>query len=343
MRSLPTTFMQKKRHNIWILLMSLALFLLAAVLSLLLGSAAFSPAELWKAAAGGADAAVLRIFLHVRLPRTLACILAGSALAVSGVIIQSVLANPLAGPNIIGVNAGAGFFAVLCAAFLPHWPAAVPTAAFLGALAAMLLVYAIARATRASRIALVLSGVAVSSVLSAGVDAVVTLLPDTLTGASSFRIGGVSGAAMKSLAVPGAYILAGILLAFSLHCEMDLLSSGRRYGKKFGTLGGKISFSAAFDRVGTGGRRCELCGAFGICRVDCTPRGAFFCRVGKPLAAAGVRFVRRGFCLCLRCAGPDSVCAVRAAGGDCHVFFGRPVFSVSSHPAQRGADRQWLN
>ena len=59
MRSLPTTFMQKKRHNIWILLMSLALFLLAAVLSLLLGSAAFSPAELWKAA-GGADAAVLR-------------------------------------------------------------------------------------------------------------------------------------------------------------------------------------------------------------------------------------------------------------------------------------------
>ena len=37
MRSLPTTFMQKKRHNIWILLMSLALFLLAAVLSLLLG------------------------------------------------------------------------------------------------------------------------------------------------------------------------------------------------------------------------------------------------------------------------------------------------------------------
>ena len=157
MRSLPTTFMQKKRHNIWILLMSLALFLLAAV---------------------------LRIFLHVRLPRTL---------AVSGVIIQSVLANPLAGPNIIGVNAGAGFFAVLCAAFLPRWPAAVPTAAFLGALAAMLLVYAIARATRASRIALVLSGVAVSSALSAGIDAVVTLLPDTLTGASSFRIGGVSG------------------------------------------------------------------------------------------------------------------------------------------------------
>lgn len=110
MRSLPTTFMQKKRHNIWILLMSLALFLLAAVLSLLLGSAAFSPAELWKAAAGGADAAVLRIFLHVRLPRTLACILAGSALAVSGVIIQSVLANPPGGAEYHWGQRGGGIF-----------------------------------------------------------------------------------------------------------------------------------------------------------------------------------------------------------------------------------------
>ena len=275
MRSLPTTFMQKKRHNIWILLMSLALFLLAAVLSLLLGSAAFSPAELWKAAAGGADAAVLRIFLHVRLPRTLACILAGSALAVSGVNIQSVLANPLAGPNIIGVNAGAGFFAVLCAAFLPHWPAAVPTAAFLGALAAMLLVYAIARATRASRIALVLSGVAVSSVLSAGIDAVVTLLPDTLTGASSFRIGGVSGAAMKSLAVPGAYILAGILLAFSLHCEMDLLSLGDDTAKSLGLRVGKFRFLLLLTASVLAGAAVSFAGLLGFVGLI-VPHGARF-------------------------------------------------------------------
>ena len=223
---------------------------------------------------------MLRIFLHVRLPRTLACILAGSALAVSGVIIQSVLANPLAGPNIIGVNAGAGFFAVLCAAFLPHWPAAVPTAAFLGALAAMLLVYAIARATRASRIALVLSGVAVSSVLSAGIDAVVTLLPDTLTGASSFRIGGVSGAAMKSLAVPGAYILAGILLAFSLHCEMDLLSLGDDTAKSLGLRVGKFRFLlllTASVLAGAAVSFAGLLGFVGLLPVSALSGAAFVC------------------------------------------------------------------
>lgn len=204
MRSLPTTFMQKKRHNIWILLMSLALFLLVAV---------------------------LRIFLHVRLPRTL---------AVSGVIIQSVLANPLAGPNIIGVNAGAGFFVVLCAAFLPRWPAAVPTAAFLGAMAAMLLVYAIARATRASRIALVLSG-----------------------------------AAMKSLAVPGAYILAGILLAFSLHCEMDLLSLGDDTAKSLGLRVGKFRFLLLLTASVLAGAAVSFAGLLGFVGLI-VPHGARF-------------------------------------------------------------------
>ena len=124
MRSLPTTFMQKKRHNIWILLMSLALFLLAAV---------------------------LRIFLHVRLPRTL---------AVSGVIIQSVLANPLAAPNVIGVNAGAGLAAALCCALAPSAYALVPLAAFVGALLSVLLVLLIAERTGAAKITLVLAGVA---------------------------------------------------------------------------------------------------------------------------------------------------------------------------------------
>ena len=204
MRSLPTTFMQKKRHNIWILLMSLALFLLAAV---------------------------LRIFLHVRLPRTL---------AVSGVIIQSVLANPLAGPNIIGVNVGAGFFAVLCAAFLPRWPAAVPTAAFLGALAAMLLVYAIARATRASRIALVLSG-----------------------------------AAMKSLAVPGTYILAGILLAFSLHCEMDLMSLGDDTAKSVGLRVGKFRLLLLLTASVLAGAAVSFAGFLGFAGLI-VPHGARF-------------------------------------------------------------------
>ena len=54
------------------------------------------------------------IILYARLPRTCGCLLAGMALAISGAVIQSVLANPLAAPNIIGVNSGTGLMVALC-------------------------------------------------------------------------------------------------------------------------------------------------------------------------------------------------------------------------------------
>ena len=59
--------------------------------------------------AGDQGDTIWRVVMHVRLPRTLGCLLAGCALAVAGVLIQSVLNNAMASPSIIGVNAGAGF------------------------------------------------------------------------------------------------------------------------------------------------------------------------------------------------------------------------------------------
>ena len=88
--------------------------LAAALLSVCLGAAKISPAELLSALFSGGQTPAAGIVRYVRLPRTAACLAAGAALAVSGAIIQSVLANPLASPNIIGVNAGAGLMVGLC-------------------------------------------------------------------------------------------------------------------------------------------------------------------------------------------------------------------------------------
>ena len=88
---------------------------IAAVLSLCLGAVRLTPEELVRALLEGTQGVAGRIFWFVRLPRTLAALLTGAALAVSGVVIQTALHNPLAAPNIIGVNAGAGFFVALAA------------------------------------------------------------------------------------------------------------------------------------------------------------------------------------------------------------------------------------
>lgn len=121
-------------HKGAFLLIVLLCFLAGAVcLSLFTGSSSLSLGELYHALqVGDKTDTTYRIFLYVRLPRTLAAIFAGAALAVSGAIIQAVLNNSLASPNIIGVNSGAGFCALLAASLAPTAWAAVPLAAFVG-------------------------------------------------------------------------------------------------------------------------------------------------------------------------------------------------------------------
>ena len=204
----------------------IALLLAVALLSLALGSSGLSVGETIAGLTGRGSAAQVAIVRHVRLPRLLAGLLAGGALAVSGVLIQGVLSNPLAGPNFMGVNSGAGLAAILCAALLPGRTNLVPGAAFLGALAASLLVFALARRTGASRITLVLAGVAISSILSALIDAVATVYPDALLNANAFLVGGFSGVTLSSLRLPGALIAIGLALAWGLHQELDVLSLG---------------------------------------------------------------------------------------------------------------------
>ena len=176
------------------------LTLAATALSLWVGSVQLSPIQVLNALIGrdqGSTAA--RIVLYTRLPRTCAALLAGAALAVSGVVIQTVLNNPLASPSIIGVNSGAGFAVALVCAAVPTAQKYSPLVAFVGALAGVLLVTGLSRRNGAARTTVVLAGVAVSALFSAGIDAVVTLVPEALNGVSDFRIGGFTAVSYTHL------------------------------------------------------------------------------------------------------------------------------------------------
>ncbi len=210
------------------------LVILAAVLGICLGSVKIPVSELFEAIISGGETVNSRIILYARVPRVAAAALAGCALAVSGVIIQAVLENPLAAPSVIGVNSGAGFFAVLAMALFPQNSAAVPTAAFLGAVVTVLAVYAIAVKSGASKITLVLAGVAVSNLLTAGINTVTTFYPDALNGISSFKIGGVSGITLEKLSPAWIYIVIGIVIAMLLSHELDILALGDRTAKSLG-------------------------------------------------------------------------------------------------------------
>ena len=268
MRTSQTACSEKANKRAGYLFPTLLLGLVIAfVLSLLTGSAQISVSDSVRAwLRGDLSDPGCRILFYVRLPRALAAVLSGAALAVSGVVIQNVLNNALAAPNIIGVNAGAGFAVLLVIALFPAVSGLIPAAAFLGALAASLLIYAIAARTGASRVTITLAGVAISSVFTACSNALKTFFPDTVYNANSFFIGGFAGVSYRNLSPAWAVILLGLLLAVLLSGDMDVLALGDETAQSLGMAvrpmrfillvtasllaGGAVSFSGLLGFVG---------------------------------------------------------------------------------------------
>jgi len=216
---------------------------LAALISVGVGSTPLDlPGALRALMDGNLEDGGARILLYVRLPRTVAALLAGSALAVSGTLLQAVLNNALAGPNIIGVSAGAGFATLLCTALFPFLPGLLPVAAFIGALAAALIIYAVALSTGASRMTLVLAGVAISGILTAASNTVRLLSPDAAAGSTTFFIGGFSGVTLAGMGLVAPYILLGIVLAFLCAGALDLLTLGEETAASLGLRVGRTRF-----------------------------------------------------------------------------------------------------
>ena len=214
---------------------------LAAVLSMALGAVYVSPWRVVSALFTGADGSVeANIALYARLPRVCGCILAGAALALSGAITQSVLANPLASPGTIGVNSGAGVAAAICCAVAPTAQALVPIAAFIGAMAAAMLVLFIAERTGAAKITLVLAGVAISNILSAGVDAIVTFAPEALNAYSDFRIGSLENLTMQRLLYPAIVTALAMAAALLMTNEFDVLMLGADTAESLGMKAGRV-------------------------------------------------------------------------------------------------------
>lgn len=211
-----------------------ALVLALAVASLCMGAVDVTPAQVVRALLTNDPADVsARVVLFSRLPRTCGSLLAGAALAVSGVIIQTVLGNPLAAPHIIGVNAGAGLAVTISCALAPM-AAVRPLAAFGGAMVGVFLVLLFAETTGASRITLVLAGVAISSIFSACIDGVTTIFPDALIGYTDFRIGGLAGVTMAKLTPAAVLIAPSLILAFALGGLLDLLALGPETAQSLG-------------------------------------------------------------------------------------------------------------
>ena len=201
--------------------------LLAILLGTLLGPSRLSIADILSSlAVGDKNSPELRILLYVRLPRMLSGLVCGAALAVSGAVIQGVLANRLASPSIIGVNSGAGLAVTLCSALgiMGGWMLSL--FAFIGAFLSVMLVSLGAKRWGASRGTVILMGVALNALLGAISDLIVTFSPDISVMNSDFRIGDFSSATYDRLIPAFFAVLVAITVLLTLSNELDVLTLG---------------------------------------------------------------------------------------------------------------------
>lgn len=190
------------------------LLLLVTVLSLFLGSATISPVDVISGLLGKAEHSTNVIVQNLRLPRTLAGILAGVGLSVSGVLLQTVTDNDLASPNIIGVNSGAGFMVILMLSVLPVSAFVLPFGAFIGAFGATVIIIFTSSKISSRKSTVILSGVALTTILNALISFITLLDTDVISTYNYFSIGGLSGVSLKNLYVPAVFI--GLSLAVSV-------------------------------------------------------------------------------------------------------------------------------
>ncbi|WP_296217374.1 FecCD family ABC transporter permease [Pseudomonas sp. UBA2684] len=210
------------------LALALAITLLLMLGSLSLGKVPLSPLTVLHILFSSEDTSLAFIVEQLRLPRMLLAALVGAALAVSGVILQSIIRNPLASPDLLGISSGASAAAVLYLSFFsvvlgPHW---LPLAAMLGAGLAALAIYLLAWKQGTSPLRLVLIGVGVSAMLAAVTTFILVFSPLTTTlSAYVWLTGSVYGASWAEPRELAGWLLAilPLLLLVARHVRVQQL------------------------------------------------------------------------------------------------------------------------
>lgn len=225
---------------------SLLLFLLLLPACLLVGSVHLAPIEVWQALTGSApDGSTARfIVVDSRLPQMLTAVLSGMALAVCGLVMQTLFSNPLADPSLLGVNSGASLgAAVALLALGGSWGIGGATlggtlltvgAAFAGALVVIGLLVAASRLLRGN-LALLVAGV----MLSFAISALISLLSfyATADGVRSFVVWGMgdfSALTLERLPLYAALLLLPLLGVLLMARPLDALLLGADYAANLG-------------------------------------------------------------------------------------------------------------
>ena len=166
------------------------------------------------------------ILRELRMPRVLCAMISGAAFAVSGAVLQGVLRNVLASPEITGVSAGGGVAGLAAVLFFAAGPHVTVLAVFAGALLTASAVYLLAWKNGVSPLRIILSGVAFSSLCGAICSTMMYIESDKLSQVLAFSLGSFAMRSSEDLAAVLPFAASGFCLAFFMAKKMDILQLG---------------------------------------------------------------------------------------------------------------------
>ncbi|WP_113673535.1 FecCD family ABC transporter permease [Vallitalea guaymasensis] len=166
------------------------------------------------------------VIWNIRLPRTIVAGLVGVNLALSGCILQGVMRNPLADPGIIGISSGAGLAGIIILILFPKYQMLVPPFAFVGAMGAAIMIYVLSWKGGIQPIRVILAGVAISTLLGAGISALMVFFSDRVHGALMFMNGGLSARSWPELWTILPYTIIGLIILSFMSEKLNILILG---------------------------------------------------------------------------------------------------------------------
>ena len=170
----------------------------------------------------------------LRFPRIIISMLAGAAIAVSGVLFQAVLKNPLADPGIIGISSGASFAAVIITAIAPAMFFVIPVFAFFGGVLAFALVYTLSWKGGLSPLRIILVGVAVNAMFQGLSSALNSMNGGNMSGVAAIVNGNITMKTWDDVKMLVPYVVIGLVLAMIFTKTCNLLSLEDKAARSLG-------------------------------------------------------------------------------------------------------------
>jgi iron complex transport system permease protein len=219
----------KKKIGITIILFGWIAVLISVIFSIHFGASHVTYRTVWESLFSYNDNNSAHVIIHdLRLPRALAAVFVGAALAVSGSLMQGMTRNPLASPSILGVTAGASFCIALAFAFFPDITyGKLILFSFVGAGFATALVFSIVAISKGGNtsVKLALAGTAISALFTS-LSTAIGLKFNVAKEMNFWYAGGVSGIQMNQLKYAIPVIIIGIVISIFLSRSITILSLG---------------------------------------------------------------------------------------------------------------------